>query len=321
MVGDMQIIYDWSEEDRKLYGKTVQVVKHRLNETGLFTDEKLANMLDNHPSEKIDFQYVSDEPVDPQFPDRQLTVDFTGATGKDLIEAAKSDARIWINVREVMNLHPEYKAVLDQIHEELEELTGKNKDRRNCRGGILISSATASTPYHADPTMTHLWHVRGHKRSWIYPVDLDLIPDQAYEAIILGEVDEDMPFNPYWDEKAVIEADLYGGEMVNWPHRSPHRVDNVTYCVSMVMEFSTRESAFTNSGMFTNGILRRKLGVHSVWEKASAPEKFVKAAAGYSLRKIGARKSFRRKDMVNYRLNLSSKDLIEKVEQPYERTH
>lgn len=315
----MKLITKWSPEDAREYGKQVMIVEHALQKTGLFTDEALAHMLDEHPSNLIDFQYVVNE---PDYPDRQVTVDFTGADGAAMIAAAKSDLPIWINVREVMNRQPEYKKVLDQLHEELEDYTGRNRDRKNCRGGILISSKSARTPYHADPTMTHLWHIRGHKKAWVYPKTAEFLPDEAYESIVLGEVDEDMPWTPELDEGAIVSpADLHGGELVLWPTRSPHRVENVTYCVSMVMEFSTKQSAFTNAGMFYNGVMRRKYGQNPSWKAASKPEKLAKAVIGRAMSKIGGRKAFRRKDMVQYKLVEGTKDFIQAVDTPYERVH
>ncbi len=315
----MRVFDEWTEDDKKNYGKKIQIVRHHLNETGLFTDEALAALLDKHPSHLIDFQHVVDE---PDYPNKQVTVDFTGADGATMIRAAKSESRVWINVREVMNRHKEYKEVYDQLHKELEEFTGKNKDRRNCRGGVLISSSTAATPYHSDPTITHLVHVRGHKRAWVYPRTPEFLPDEAYEAIVLGEIDEDMPFNYEMDKGAIVApAELHGGEMVSWPHRSPHRVENVTYCVSMVMEFSTKKSAFTNAGMFANGVLRRRFGKNPSWAKASKPEKALKAAMGFTMRKLGTRKVFRRTDLVRYKLDDTVEGFIRAVAKPYERVH
>ena len=315
----MSLIKHWSKEDAQDYGKRVMIIEHTLNETGLFTDEALADMLDRHPSHLIDFQFVKNE---PGYTDRQHTVDFTGADGKTMIAAAQSEVPIWINVREVMNRQPEYKTVLDQLHDELEAHTGGNRDRRNCRGGILISSKTARTPYHADPTMTHLWHIRGHKRAWVYPKTEAFLPDEAYESIVLGEVDEDMPWTAELDKGAIVApADLHGGELVLWPNRSPHRVENVTYCVSMVMEFSTKQSAFTNAGMFCNGVMRRKYGMNPDWRTASGPEKLAKAVVGRSLLKVKGRKDFRRKDMVHFKLDPKAEGFIKDVETPYERVH
>jgi hypothetical protein len=316
---NMTLMNNWSEDEKANYGKKVMVLQHRLAETGLFSDEALAGLLDRHPNHLIDFQHIPDN---PDYPDQQVTVDFTGADGKTMINAAKSDGKIWINVREAMNRDPLYREILDQLHAELEMQTGRNKDRRNCRGGILISSAKASTPYHSDPTMTHLWHIRGHKKAWVYPRGQKFMPDEAYESIVLGEVDEDMPFDYALDQEAVVApADLYGGELVLWPNRSPHRVENVTYCVSMVMEFSTKKSAFTNAGMFANGVLRRQFGLHPSWSEASAAEKVSKAALGFGMRKLGTRKSFRRKDMVRFRLDTTAAGFVRPVAKPYERVH
>ncbi|PHR92823.1 MAG: hypothetical protein COA69_05715 [Robiginitomaculum sp.] len=314
----MELINNWTDENRQNYGKQVMAVQHSLNKTGLFTDEALEELLDIHPAHLIDFQAFPND--DPDFPDQQVTVDFSGASSATMIAAAKSKARIWINVREAMNTHPKYKAVLDQLHEELAHLTGKNISRRKSRGGILISSATAATPYHSDPTLTHLWHIRGHKRAWVYPVNQTFLPDSAFESIVLGEIDEDVAYRPEFDESAGV-YDLMGGEMVSWPHRSPHRVENQSYCVSMVMEFSTLNSAFINAGMFANGILRRQYGRNPSWKNASLPEKVFKAAMGRTLRTLGVRKSFRRKDMVRYKIDETSPGFIRPVKTPYERVH
>ncbi|PHR61915.1 MAG: hypothetical protein COA43_01720 [Robiginitomaculum sp.] len=304
----MQIIEKWTLQDTYDYGKKVLAVPHKLNETGLFTDEALARLLDKHPSEKLDVCTMSD---DPNYPYRHCTVDFRGHDGATLIKAVKS-GQIWMNLREAMNLHPEYKAILGQLHSELETHTGKNKDRRNARGGILISSPTAKVPYHCDPTITHLWHIRGKKRVFVYPINQTFLPDTAYESIVLGEIDQDVPFRAEFEESADA-YDLVGGEMVSWPHPSPHRVENQTYCISMVMEFSTKQSAQRNAVMLTNGILRRRYGRAPVFDEAGALERACKSFTGKVLRKLGAHNRHLREDFVKYKLNPDSPDFLDPV--------
>ena len=313
----MELINNWTDENRQQYGKQVMSIQHMMNETGLFTDEALARMLDNHPAHLLDVLAVPKSHKLLEYQDQQLTVDFRGADGKTLVQAAKA-GDIWINAREVMNTQPAYKQVLDQLHLELEAKAGKNKDRRNCRGGILISSPTARTPYHSDPTITHLWHIRGHKRAYVYPMTQEFLPDSAYEAIVLGEVSEDVPFDQSFDDAAII-SELTGGEMISWPHRSPHRVENVTFCVSMVMEFSTRESAFINAGMFANGILRRRLGLNPSWERASALQKTCRSIAGRLLKKTGIHNRYKREDWVRFKLDPNVQGFLQSVSTPYQR--
>jgi hypothetical protein len=89
----------------------------------------------------------------------------------------------------------------------------------------------------------------------------------------------------------------------------------------MVMEFSTKKSAFTNAGMFANGVLRRRYGMTPSWQNASKVEKLAKAILGRTLQKMGTRKSFRRKDMVRYKLDASFEGFVRAVSKPYERVH
>jgi len=122
----------------------------------------------------------------PDYPNKFRTGDFRGASGADLIEAAKA-GKIWINVRQGMNIHTEYKAVLDRMYGGLGEANGKKP--YDARGGILISSPIAQVPYHFDKTHIILWHVRGKKRIYVYPETEKFIPDQAYEAKMLHYLD------------------------------------------------------------------------------------------------------------------------------------
>ena len=83
----------------------------------------------------------------------------------------------------------------------------------------------------------------------------------------------------------------------------------------------TKKSAFTNAGMFANGILRRKYGRNPSWANASAPEKVAKAAMGRLMRNMGKRKDYRRKDMVRYKLDTTVEGFVRAVAKPYERVH
>jgi hypothetical protein len=304
----MDIIKNWTAQDRREYGKTIQTFEHTLAESGLFTDEALAGLLNRHPTEKIDVCTMSD---DPTYPDKHCTVDFRGFSGAQMVEAAKSGS-IWINIREAMNVDKAYKELLDKTFKELERCTGRDRLRRNCRGGILISSPSAKVPYHCDPTMTLLWHIRGRKRAYVYPPTAEFLPDQAYEAIVLGEQDQDVPYKPEFENSAQV-FDLPDNTLVAWPHTSPHRVENQGYCISMVMEFSSKTSAFRNSVMYTNGILRRKFGRSPSWETAGRMEKIAKSIVGHVLRRLGVHAKFVREDYVQFALDPNAENFLRPV--------
>lgn len=303
-----KVFRDWTEENTKIFRKDIMTVRHRLSETGLFTDEALIELLEKHPSEKLDVCTMSNH--DPKFPNKMLTGDFRDADGKTLLEAAKAGA-VWINVRQGMNVHPEYKAVLDDMYGAIAEITGQPPF--NARGGILISSPIAKVPYHCDQTETILWHVRGKKRIYLYPVKEEFLSDEAYHNIITNDLEDDIPFDPEMDKHAFI-GDLEEDQMISWPLNAPHRVDNQTFCVSVTTEYSSRESAFKNSVMYTNAFLAKRFGVKSKWASASMPEKVVKSVAGRVLRKAGAMKTENGTDFVAFKIDKSAENFIQPVE-------
>jgi len=308
----MSIFENWTDEHTAKFRKDILSVRHKLEETGLFTDAALADLLDKHPSEKLDVCTMGHD--HPLYPNKFRTGDFRDVSGKDLIAAAKAGA-VWINVRQAMNIHSEYKAVLDNMYGSIAAITGK--PAFNARGGILISSPVAKVPYHCDQTETILWHVRGKKRIYIYPLTEEFLPDEAYHSIITQSREDDVPYSPDMDEHARV-FDLEPGEMISWRLNSPHRVDNSTYCVSVTTEYSTRESAFKNSVMYTNAVLRQRFGVKSRWAASSLPEKYVKSVAGRVLRKVSAYKANNGDDMVTFKIDNASKGYVVDVE-PFAR--
>jgi len=308
----MDIFKNWTDEHTSLFGKDIITVKHRLSETGLFTDDALARLLDKHPSNQLDVCTMSQE--HELYPNKFRTGDFRDCDGKTLIEAAKA-GKVWINVRKAMNIHPEYKAVLDEMYGAIAEITGK--PTFNARGGILISSPAARVPYHCDQTETILWHVRGKKRIYLYPPTEKYLPDEAYQSIITNDREDDIPYTDDLDKGARV-FDLGEDEMISWRLNAPHRVDNQSYCISVTTEYSTKESAFKNSVMFTNAVLRQKFGVKARWADASMPEKYIKSVAGRVLRKVGAYNNVDSQDMVTFKVDKNVPGYVVDVE-PFER--
>lgn len=304
----MSILTDWTPAERKAYGDKIQTFPHRLAESGLFTDDALAALLDRHPKHLIDVCTMTD---DPEFPGRHCTVDPAGATGAEMVAIAKSGA-IWINIREAMNGDAAYRPLMDAAYAELESNTGQKARKRNRRGGILVSSPAAKVPYHCDPTQTLLWHVRGRKRVFVYPTTEEFLPDEAYEAIVLGERDQDVPYRAAYDTSAQV-FDLPDNTLVCWPHTSPHRVENQGFCISMVMECTTHQSAVRNGAMYFNGLMRRHFGAQPSWADSGHFARLFKAYAGHGLRKLGAHRAHVREDYVRFRLDPGQPSMLSPV--------
>ena len=303
----MTIFKDWGEEQSANFRKKIITARHKLSETGLFTDEALAVLLDKHPSEKLDVCTMGND--NPLYPNKFRTGDFRDCDGKTLIKAAKAGS-IWMNVREAMNLHSEYKAVLDQMYGAIADVMGE--PMFNARGSILISSPVAKVPFHCDQTETILWHIRGKKRMYIYPTTETFLPDEAYHSIITNDCEDDIPYAATMDQDARV-FDLKPNEMISWKLNAPHRVDNQTYCVSVTTEYSTRESSFKNSVMYTNAVLRQKFGSKARWSNASGLEKYVKSLAGRGLRKVNAYKTADFNDLVTFKVDKTAQNYVTDV--------
>ncbi len=274
------IIQDWTSDLRDNFFTKPMKAKHNLEQTGLFSDEALADLIDRHPVEWRDICTMGEN---REKPNEFRTGDARHLSGAELLQAVK-DGLIWINLRRAMNMHDGYNDVMTQMFDDVHEKVPGLKIN-NPKGGILISSPGTKVPYHSDQTITLLWHVRGIKRLYVYPPKTEFLPEPAYESIILAETTEDVPYSPHFEEEVTVLR-LEPGELGIWPLNAPHKVENETFCVSVTTECPTRDSAVKNSIFYANGILRRKFGMEPSYAKSGPINHAVKAAMGIALRKI-----------------------------------
>ncbi|MGB3457539.1 MAG: hypothetical protein WBG08_13455 [Litorimonas sp.] len=312
--GSLDSILDgWTNAHSDAFQSEIMTFRHRLEETGLFTDDALADLLTRHPVDSLDVCTMggSDHPI---YPNRFRTGDFRGVPATDLIAAAKAGC-VWINVRNAMNIHADYKDVLDRMYGELSAVTGNRA--YNAKGSVLISSPVARVPYHFDKTQVVLWHVRGRKTVYAWPVTQKFIPDPAHEAALTNILDDDLPYTSAFEADAKVLA-LQPGDGATWPLNAPHRVDNNSFCVSVTTEYSTPESATKNATMMTNATLRRYFGMDPLYERDGAVARRIKSLAGRVIRRTPLAADTSPPDMVSFRIDPSVDGYVVDVD-PFER--
>lgn len=309
----MTMLTDWTDENTAAFQKDITSFGHNLEATGLFTDDALIALLDKHPSNMLDVCTMGD-PDHALYPNKFRTGDFRDAGGKVILDAAKA-GKVWVNLRRAMNVHPEYKAVLDDMYGGLAQRTGNKAF--NANGGILISSPVAKVPYHFDKTETILWHIRGQKTMYLYPLTPDFIPDRAYEAALTNALEDDLPYTRDFDKAATV-IDLEPGTALTWPMNQPHRVDNKTFCVSVTTEYSTAASGRRNAAMLANATLRAKFGANPSYWDASEGERYVKAVLGRVIKKVGLAHNTKSTDLVTFKLDPAAPSFVVDTD-PYVR--
>lgn len=288
----MPSLIDFPDRNASKIKAEIVRFNHRLAETGLFTDEALAQLLDEYPRDQVTICTMRENPPPAE---RWIAGDADGLSGAELVEAARR-GRLWISPRTAMVDHPKYRPVFDKVMAEFSKETGVQV----VRGGaaVLISSARMGVFLHVDTAETMLWHIRGDKTMYVYPPKEALISERSLEAILLQETLSDLPYEPWMEAEAVAVA-LAPGEAVSWPIHSPHRVvngDNTN--VSVSVEYTTPRSMLKNGVLQLNGRLRRDLGMNpradavpdvlkpaywaasKVWQKLSPPKHNALASHG-----------------------------------------
>ena len=305
------IFESWTDQTRALFSKHTVKLRHTLPSNPLFTDEALAELIERIPRSNYSLVHMS-HPTEPRHMWREG--DLNGQKGRDVVEAVKA-GRIWINLLRVSDVDTRYAALLDQMFGEMEaNVPGFSTFRRKM--GILISSPKAQVFYHCDIPGQSLWQVRGSKRIWIYPNSEPFLDRQKLEGIFLGETEEEIAYEPWFDEHADV-YDLEPGEMLHWPLNGPHRVVNHDVLnVSVTTEHYTREIRDFVAVMAANGALRRRLGLSPRSIETNGPGFWAKMAFKKAYDKSGLAKKRYVRRPVDWKLDTSAANPVQPRE-PY----
>ena len=250
------IIQDWTPEKAKAFGRQTLDFTHDLHQRPMFSDEGLAQALEDYPRAKLGVFTMGEDP-------RAWTTwrkgSADGLSGAQLLESAKA-GRIWLNLREANLYLKPYADLADEVFAEKEaNAPGLRTFKRDL--GVLISSANAQVFYHLDVPLVSLWQIRGTKRVWVYPPEAPYVGEEALEKIVLRETAEQFAFDPAWDDGAQ-EVELTPGRMVTWSQNAPHRIENGPMLnVSLSMEFMTPEALLRANVIYANGVMRRRAGL------------------------------------------------------------
>lgn len=290
-----EIIANWEARHEKLFGDHVVKLRHQLAESGLFTREALGRLIERCPAEELGLVSRSTDKDNPE----RLNGVLGNASGVEAI-AAIEKGKMWMNIRRVMDWAPEYRTLLDRVFDEFERrVPNFTTSKRNM--GVLISSPNAKVYYHADIQGQSLWQIEGRKTVFVYPTTELFAPAKSIEKILLRETDEDMAYQPWFDEYA-DQVELSPGEMVTWPLYAPHRVANHDMLnISVTMEHWTKPIWNAYAVRYGNGVLRRSLGLRRLSTRDTGLGVYPKAAAAFAWKKLGkqiagdvvATKSFR----------------------------
>ena len=304
-----KIFESWKAEHSQLWGKSPVVQRHNLHKSDLFTDEALAELIENYPRE--DYSLVVPGRQDQGQHHKWREGDIGEATGAQVLQAIK-DGFLWINLRNLPKHSARFKALKDQLFTEMQDNV-PGLDIKQSEMTLLITSPGAQTYYHCDVPGQSLWHIRGRKKAYIYPATDPFMPQDVLEQVIMQETEEEIPFKDWFDDHALI-VDMEPGMMAHWPQFTPHRVENYdTLNVSITTEHWTSEIERNYKVRYANSLLRRKVGLTPQSVATSGMAYFCKAVIQALWRRSGLARKHIWARKIEFRLTPSAPDMLSDI--------
>lgn len=246
---------DWTPEDYHTLERGVILAKHSLNQDGMFSDENLAIILDEHPDDHLTISTMGDDPGVFAW----IEGDRNGVSGAEIIRLVR-EGKLWLNLRRVLEFQSSIAKAVNEMYDELESksLGFQARDRT---ANLLLSSSKAMVHYHVDMPVNMLWHIRGSKRVWVYPhFDNRFAAESVLEKVCAGVLSEDIPYDSSFDPYALV-FDVQPGQLITWPQLTPHRVQNLDgMCVSLSTEHKNTRAKRRINVYEANHWLRTNLG-------------------------------------------------------------
>ena len=249
---------DWSAEEYAAFGRAPQVTRHRYHERDVFSKASLVALLDDYPRRHLQAYTMG---TDPARREDWRQVDIAeGTSGADLWRAVEN-GRLWLNLVHIEENRAEYRELIEDMYARLGARCPHLESPRATHSALLISSPGAQVYYHLDAEPNMLWHIAGEKDVWLYPaMHPDLVPQEYLENIYAGEIGENLPWRPEFDELAVRRR-LRPGDAASWPHNAPHRIVNLDMNVSPATSYYTPSVYRRQYVQLANRFLLRNLGV------------------------------------------------------------
>lgn len=271
---------NWTPTEFDKLEEDILLAEHTLHESGLFDDANLVRMIDRHPPQHLGINTMGFDAATLEWREGHRN----GVPADVLLGLVKT-GRLWINLRNTLDHHPDIRRAVNSIYDELEAKNGsfRAEDRS---ANLLISSPGAIVHYHIDVPVNMLWHLRGRKRVWVYPhFDFGYVSQEVVEAVCNNEQVEDVPYDPKLDEGAKV-FDVEPGQLVTWPQLTPHRVTNLEGLnVSLSTEHKNARARRRINVHLANQWLRRTLKLASCSANVDGARAHAKQALARAVRK------------------------------------
>ena len=272
--------FEWPAGMESGFGREVYRASHDLHERPMFTDAGLAELLDAYPRDKLG---VYRFPPHGEGITRAAHGRAPDISGADLLKAV-ADGQIWLNLRAVNRELAAYGEVEAAVFDAIEAASGVRTRKRDV--GVLISSPKTQVHYHLDIPLVCLVQIRGVKTLHLYPTGAPFAGAEQVEAIALRLQDEELTFEQGFETSAEV-IELHPGMALTWPQNAPHRVENADCLnVSLSCEFMTLPALLRANALYTNGQLRRRLGLRPQLPGRPGPAVLGKAALARGLKLI-----------------------------------
>jgi hypothetical protein len=270
--------------DNGALGRGLTIFKHNLNDSGMFSDAKLAELIERFPHELRTIKTMTVLDGHPNW----MNGSAEGLSGQQIIEAIRHGS-LWLNLRRFDAAAPDYDALIKEAFDEAVARVPALKTFKY-KSGLLISSPNSEVIYHVDVPMQLLWHVRGSKRIYIYDHENRTnLPNEVMEDVAIGAREENIPYDPAWDKDALI-FDLDEGDAISWPHHAPHRIETGDDLnVSVTTEYFTMEALLRHGVFYQNAINRRRLGFRQPATSITGLGALAKCGISLALKKLNAR--------------------------------
>lgn len=290
------ILSNWQDKHELLFDRQNIKLHHRLNETGLFTEEAIAQLIEKAKPSQYSLNTMGHDKNVNEWRHGEIGK----LSGQEVINTIR-DGRLWMNLFRIMEIDPVYDRVLDQIFGEFETFVPNLKTfKRNIT--LLISSPKIQVYYHADIQGQSLWQLAGKKRVYVYPINEAFLTDEAVEKILMHETEEEVPYHTWYDDYAEVH-DLEPGQMMHWPLYGPHRVENHDCLnISVTTEHWSREIRDAFAVRYGNGVLRRTLGLKGLSTQPHGWHVYPKAAATLAWKRLGLEKARKFEKIVDFQL-------------------
>ncbi len=207
----------WDHACAASLDRDIVMARHQLGELSLASDQRLSDLLERFPTDRIRVFTMGDNPAHPNQWQPQT---FRAESGVKMLDQIRT-GRLFVVLQGVADFEQNYRSVTSRLYEEIAECNPEFHSSA-LTADLVLASPGATQYFNVDHQPGFRFQLRGNQTVVSYPTTDSFVDATALENTVLDGATSGRYYEPEF-EKSARRDTIQSGQLLSIPHPTPTR--------------------------------------------------------------------------------------------------